>query len=90
MQTTLSKGAYSNTSLQDTAYGRLKRMCEDLESKGVKVFTIGFQIGATSSAAKQMQDCAVNGGNYYQVDSLDIIDAFDAISSSISNLRVTG
>ena len=90
MQKIRNTGSYSQTSASDTAYGRLKNLCEDLEDNGVKVFTIGFQIKSTSSAAKQMEDCAVNGGNYYLVETLDIISAFEAISSSISNLKVTG
>lgn len=90
VQKTVEVGSYSNSSSNDTAYGRLKKLCENLEGNGVKVYTIGFQIGSSSSAAKQMEDCAVNGGNYYLVETLDIEEAFEAIFSSISNLRITG
>lgn len=89
-QTIVSKGNYNKTSTHNSAYGRQKKLCEELDQNGVKVFTIGFQINATSQAAKQMEDCAVNGGNYYLVESLDISQAFQAISASISNLRVSG
>lgn len=89
-QTIVSTGNYNKSSSHDSAYGRQKKLCEELDQNGVKVFTIGFQINASSHAAKQMEDCAVNGGNYYLVESLDISQAFQAISASISNLRVSG
>jgi Flp pilus assembly protein TadG len=90
LQKTVTTGSYYDSSTADTAYGRLKTLCEQLDSNGVRVYTIGFKITAGSAPSKQLEDCALNGGNYYHVESLDINSAFDAIVSSISNLRVTG
>lgn len=89
-QTIVARGNFYSANTDNNAYGRQKKLCEELEQNGVKVFTIGFKINASSQAAMQMAECAVNGGNYYLVDSLDISQAFESISASISNLRVSG
>lgn len=89
-QTSVKKGSYANDYLSDTAYGRLKKSCRNLDNYGVRVYTIGFKIKATSDAAKQMEDCASNGGSYYLVEDLDISKAFSAISADIANLRISG
>lgn len=89
-QTMLPKGWTSTSPNTNSAYGYFKRVCNDLRTNGVTVFTIGFKIPANGNAEEMLQYCATNIGNYYLVDNLDIGSAFDSIHRAISQLRIKG
>nr|WP_319947717.1 TadE/TadG family type IV pilus assembly protein [uncultured Shimia sp.] len=66
---------------------RTKYACDAAKAKGMIVFSIGFE--APSSGQAVLKDCASSASHYFDVDGLEIRDAFAAIASSIRQLRLT-
>lgn len=69
------------------AVKRFEAACSQAKSKGIVVFTIGFEIDAT--AQKQMTGCASSPAHFYNVSGLAIEDAFKSISTTLNKLRLT-
>ena len=65
---------------------RSKHICDAAKDAGVIVYTIGFE--APESGKRLLQDCASSDGHYFDVDGLEIEDAFSSISASIRKLRL--
>lgn len=66
---------------------RTKQICDTAKDAGIVVFTIGFE--APSRGQSVLKDCASSPAHYYDVNGLEIADAFKAIASSIRKLRLT-
>ncbi|MCH2250248.1 MAG: hypothetical protein MK042_10675, partial [Cognatishimia sp.] len=66
---------------------RTEDICEEAKEAGIVVFTIGFE--APSSGQAVLKDCASSDSHYFDVQGLEISDAFSAIASSIRQLRLT-
>jgi Flp pilus assembly protein TadG len=75
----------------DVSYGgkdtRTKQICDAAKAEGTIVFAIGFE--APTSAEVVLKDCASSDSHYFDVDGLEIKDAFAAIATSIRQLRLT-
>ncbi|MDJ0630033.1 MAG: pilus assembly protein TadG-related protein [Rhodobacter sp.] len=71
---------------QSTKDGRFDDVCEAVKSNDVIVFTIGLEV--TTSNATRLATCATSASHYYDVDNLDIDDAFQSIASQINQLRL--
>jgi Flp pilus assembly protein TadG len=67
----------------------LSKVCTAAKNNHVLVFTIGFQIGANSTAAADMRNCASSPGQYFDVAGLNIASAFESIATAIQNVRLT-
>lgn len=65
---------------------RTKHICDAAKDEGIIVYTIGFE--APNSGQKVLKDCASSDGHYFDVDGLEIEDAFSSIASSIRKLRL--
>ncbi len=66
---------------------RLDQICTQAKAVGIEVFTIGFE---TSSASNQiMQACASSDAHHFDVDGIDLDDAFRSIAREIHELRLT-
>lgn len=65
---------------------RSKHICKAAKDEGVIIYTIGFE--APSSGRKLLQDCASSAGHYFDVEGLEIEDAFSSIAASIRKLRL--
>jgi hypothetical protein len=61
--------------------------CDLAKANGVTVYTIAFE--APSDAQRQMRTCASSPSHYFNVEGLEIADAFDAIARQINQLRLT-
>ena len=72
-----------NGSQSDT---RLLNICTAAKNEGITIFTIGFE--APTDAQAVMQSCATSPSHYYDVDGLEISDAFDAIVATIMKLKL--
>lgn len=72
-----------NTSAKN-AY--LDDICSAAKAAGIVVFTIGFEV--SSSQHSIMRNCATLPAYYFNVNGLDIADAFAAIAREISKLRL--
>ena len=65
---------------------RLQSICSQAKSKGIVVFTIGFE--APDSAATVLRNCASSEAHYKDADGLEIADAFAAVATKITELRL--
>lgn len=75
---------YVGSSTKNT---RTENVCDAAKEAGIIVFTIGFE--APSSGQAVLKDCASSISHYFDVDGLEIADAFSAIASSIAQLKLT-
>jgi len=65
-------------------------LCTNIKAKHIMVYTIGFDIDGESGIKTLMQECAGNGGQYFDAsDSTELADAFRQIGKSLLNLRLT-
>jgi Flp pilus assembly protein TadG len=76
--------------IDDVGYGtkdaRTRSVCEAAKEQGVIVFAIGFE--APDAARVVLKDCASSDSHYFDVQGLEIRDAFAAIATSIRQLRL--
>ena len=84
---------YNNwySGIYDTVYSstkntRLQAVCDAAKANGIVIFTIGFQVSGNADAV--MENCASSPSYYYDVNNLDIDDAFASIATQISALRL--
>lgn len=61
--------------------------CDLAKANGVTIYTIAFE--APSGAQTEMANCASSPSHYFNVDGVEIADAFDAIARQINQLRLT-
>ncbi len=65
---------------------RLRQICDVAHNNGILVFSIAFE--APWRGREVMQDCASSDAHYYDVEGLDITDAFASIARAINQLRL--
>jgi len=70
-----------------TKNNRAYDICDAAKDQDIIVFTIGFE--APSSGRTVLRNCASSEAHYFDVDGLEIADAFDSIATSIRKLRLT-
>lgn len=70
-----------------TKNARTQAICDAAKAEGIIVFTIGFE--APDAGQAVLQNCASSASHYFDVDGLEIADAFAAIAASIRQLRLT-
>jgi Flp pilus assembly protein TadG len=64
--------------------------CEEIEAKGIKVYTIGFGTSISADIATILKKCSTNDDNYYAaVDAKELGEAFDTISKELSALHLS-
>lgn len=62
-------------------------LCNAAKAKEVRVYTIAFE--APTAGQSLLSQCASSSSNYYNVEGLNIQDAFSGIVQSINKLRLT-
>lgn len=70
-----------------TKDSRTRAICDAAKAQNVIVYTIGFE--APSRGLAVLKNCASSDSHFYDVDGLEISDAFASIASSIRKLRLT-
>lgn len=75
---------YVDSSTKNT---RTSRICDAAKDEGIVVFSIGFE--APSSGSAVLEDCASSDSHFFDVNGLEISEAFSSIASSIRKLRLT-
>lgn len=75
---------YKNATAKDQ---QTKHICNAAKDQGIIVFTVGFEAPRNGQAV--LQDCASSDSHHFDVDGLEIEDAFAAIAASIRQLRLT-
>lgn len=76
--------SYVDSSTKNT---RTAAICDAAKDEDIIIFTIGFE--APTAGQEVLEDCASSDAHYFDVDGLEIQDAFDAIASSIAQLKLT-
>ncbi|WP_417257759.1 pilus assembly protein TadG-related protein [Celeribacter sp.] len=71
-----------------TKNNRMLAVCDAAKDAGVLIFTIGFEVDGTN-ADTVMRECASSDSHYYDVDGLELNDAFSAIATKVTELRLT-
>lgn len=79
--------AYESIVGADHADARLETICQGARDAGIVVFAIGFE--APQRGLDAMQDCASSPSHYFDVQGVEISDAFASIARTISQLRLT-
>ena len=79
--------ALIDTGSDGVADTRTRAVCQEARDAEVDVYTIAFQ--APDNSETLLRDCAGADGRYFDVDGLDIAEAFDAIAIQLSKLRLT-
>ena len=79
-------GAFNDLN-STTKDARTKAICDAAKAEGIIVFTIGFE--APLSGLAVLRDCASSDSHFFDVNGLEISDAFASIASSIRKLRLT-
>jgi Flp pilus assembly protein TadG len=90
-------GTTSTTASTWTTYmdARTRQACDNAKAKGIIVYTIGFEItastvGNVNNALALLQYCASDPDKYFNAqDSTQLLAAFTAIGDSITLLRVS-
>lgn len=66
---------------------RARALCTQARNAGIVVFAIGFE--APTSGQNLMSDCAATPSHYFDVNGVEISEAFSAIARTINQLRLT-
>ncbi|MFT5342881.1 MAG: Flp pilus assembly protein TadG [Paracoccaceae bacterium] len=70
-----------------TKNARTHAICEAAKNNSVLIYTIAFE--APSDGEVVLKDCASSASHFFSVSGVEIVHAFDAIASSIRQLRLT-
>jgi hypothetical protein len=68
------------------ADNNLRAICDAANAQNIMVFSIGFE--APSGGREVMQYCASSPAHYYDVQGIEISDAFASIARTINQLRL--
>ena len=74
---------YAGRTAADT---NLRAICSAAHDAGILVFSIAFEAPAGGQAV--LRDCASSDAHYYDVDGIEIADAFASIAQTINQLRL--
>ncbi len=66
---------------------RTQAICDTAKAQGIIVYTIGFE--APSNGQAVLKNCASSDSHFFDVDGIEISDAFASIATSIRQLRLT-
>lgn len=69
-----------------TKDNRMDDICDAAKEAGIIIFTIGFE--APSHGEAVLENCASSQAHFFDVDGIEISDAFVSIAASISKLRL--
>lgn len=71
----------------NTADGYTEDLCDKLKAEKVVIFTIGFE--APQRGQDLMRYCASSSGHYFDVNGVEISEAFSSIANTIQQLRLS-
>lgn len=72
-----------------SSHNQAMRLCANIKSSGVLLYTVGFSLSSTASR-NLMRDCATSAAHAYLPSSgTDLRDAFRAIGNEINSLRIS-
>lgn len=71
---------------QSTKDSRLSTLCTAAKSQGIIIFTVGLEVD--DSNARKLENCASSVNHAFDVNGMDITNAFASIASQINQLRL--
>jgi Flp pilus assembly protein TadG len=73
-----------------SSFTQAAQLCTAMKAAGIKVYTVGFQLGGQVSAANFMANCATDASHAYTADDGDELkEAFKKIAQDIRRLRIS-
>ncbi|NNL35163.1 MAG: VWA domain-containing protein, partial [Silicimonas sp.] len=66
---------------------RVRNICSEARTSGIDIYTIAFQ--APTASETLLRDCAAKASHYFDVNGLDIANAFNAIAVDLTKLKLT-
>lgn len=85
----MTDGEYNNSLASDSASTQARAICTAMKEKGIRVYTIGFDMSTTSAAAQLLRDCASANSYYFPYDGTALRAAFLEIGDSLVNIVTT-
>lgn len=71
------------------SYTQARALCSAIKDQGVVLYTVGFQVSATSTAGRFLEGCASGAERFHTaISSADLTEAFKAIGRDITRLRI--
>lgn len=93
--TAIANPSHSFTTFQQAMDEQLLTTCDNAKTAGITIYTIAFDVDNGTAVAQMLQDCAsadVGGSKLYfpADDNAALVQAFDDILQSLSELRIAG
>jgi Flp pilus assembly protein TadG len=90
----MTDGAYNtwqdNSMSVSTVSTKAKTLCTNMKAKGIKVYTVGFDLNGDTNAIDALSKCATDASHFYNAaNGDDLKAAFRDIALKISALRIT-
>ncbi len=73
----------------DLAYAQFETLCAGMKDKGIRVFTVGYDLPAGSRPMTALETCATSG-DFYSAAAGNLRKVFKDIAESLTALRVSG
>lgn len=71
------------------SYAQARALCTAIKSRDIVLYTVGFQVSATSTAGRFLDSCASSSDRFHIAsDSAALTEAFKAIGRDITRLRI--
>lgn len=65
-------------------------LCDEIKDQGIIIYTVGLELGSNATVVDMMRRCATSGSHaYLSGNTMELVEAFDAIANSITQLRLT-
>jgi len=85
----MTDGEYNTWHSGDSSTAQARALCDNMKAEGIKVYAIGFQIGAGGEAETTLKGCATAADYYYNArDGASLREAFRDIALRITTLRL--
>ena len=86
-----SWGGSCNGAANGCSTDQARALCSAMKAKGITVYTVGFEVGSSSSPANQLlQQCATDPNKFYNAeDGEELKQAFRDIALKLSSLYIS-
>ncbi|EFO32314.1 putative Flp pilus assembly protein TadG [Roseibium sp. TrichSKD4] len=80
---------FSPSKISHAPAQRAKKLCDEMKSKNIEIFTVYFDTGGATFGDDLMSYCASGSRNYYRADnSNELIQAFSNIANEIQSIYI--
>jgi len=80
----------AGSAINGTSTTQARALCTAMKGKGITVYTVGFEVGQTGTAADTLKQCATDPTKYYNADDGEQLkQAFRDIALKLSSLYIS-